>query len=132
MNSVHASPIISTSNKRGTDQRHCLHAEYIEADGLTGLWIKLGPPRQSQNPSLQANVQGGDSPQLYYHYCSGRIPGHTTRAPQVGFHTDFFEAKTVDWTAATSCSGANLVNSQLETQSRIVSFDPIHHCRVDG
>ena len=23
--------------------------------------------------------------QLYYHNCSGRIPGHTTREPQVGF-----------------------------------------------
>ena len=30
--------------------------------------------------------QGGGSPQLYYHDCSGRIPGHTTRAPPVGFN----------------------------------------------
>ena len=24
----------------------------------------------------------------YYHDCSGRIPGHTTRAPQVGFELE--------------------------------------------
>ena len=29
--------------------------------------------------------KGGGSPQLYYHDCSRRIPGHTTRAPPVGF-----------------------------------------------
>ena len=28
---------------------------------------------------------GGSPPQLYYHDCSGRISGHTTRAPPVGF-----------------------------------------------
>ena len=32
--------------------------------------------------------EGGGSPQLYYHDCSGRIPGHTTRAPQVGFERE--------------------------------------------
>ena len=32
--------------------------------------------------------QGGGSPQLYYHDCSGRIPGHTTRAPPVGFELE--------------------------------------------
>ena len=32
--------------------------------------------------------EGGGSPQLYYHDCSGRIPGHTTRAPQVGFELE--------------------------------------------
>ena len=31
---------------------------------------------------------GGGSPQLYYHDCSGRIPGHTTRAPPVGFELE--------------------------------------------
>ena len=30
---------------------------------------------------------GGGSPQLY-HDCSGRIPGHTTRAPPVGFELE--------------------------------------------
>ena len=31
------------------------------------------------------HFRAGGSPQLYYHDCSGRIPGHTTRAPPVGF-----------------------------------------------
>ena len=34
------------------------------------------------------DIQGGGSPQLYYHDCSGRIPGHTTRAPPVGFELE--------------------------------------------
>ena len=29
--------------------------------------------------------KGGGSPHLYYHDCSGGIPGHTTRAPPVRF-----------------------------------------------
>ena len=33
-------------------------------------------------------LQGGGSPQLYYHDCSGRITGHTTRAPPVGFELE--------------------------------------------
>ena len=33
-------------------------------------------------------LQGGGSPQLYYHDCSGRIPVHTTRAPPVGFELE--------------------------------------------
>ena len=32
--------------------------------------------------------QGRGSPQLYYHNCLGRIPGHTTREPQVGFEQE--------------------------------------------
>ena len=32
--------------------------------------------------------EGGGSPQLYYHDCAGRIPGHTTRAPRVGFELE--------------------------------------------
>ena len=28
---------------------------------------------------------GGSSQQDYYHDCSGGIPGHNTRVPQVGF-----------------------------------------------
>ena len=31
---------------------------------------------------------GWSSQQLYYHDCSGRIPGHTTRVPQVGFELE--------------------------------------------
>ena len=38
-------------------------------------------------PDLQS-IQGGGSPQLYYHDCSGQIPGHTTRAPPVGFELE--------------------------------------------
>ena len=30
-------------------------------------------------------MKGGGSQQLYYHDCLGRIPGHTTKEPQVGF-----------------------------------------------
>ena len=33
-------------------------------------------------------IQGGGSQQFYYHDCSGRIPGHTTRAPPVGFELE--------------------------------------------
>ena len=33
-------------------------------------------------------AEGGGSQQLYYHDCSGRIPGHTTRAPPVGFEQE--------------------------------------------
>ena len=35
---------------------------------------------------MASGQYGGGSQQLYYHYCSGRIPGHTTRAPPVGFN----------------------------------------------
>ena len=31
------------------------------------------------------SIKGGGSPQPYYHDCSGKIPGHTTGAPPVGF-----------------------------------------------
>ena len=32
--------------------------------------------------------KGGGSPQLYYHDCMGRIPGHTTSVPPVGFELE--------------------------------------------
>ena len=35
-----------------------------------------------------STIQGGCSPQLYYHDCSGLSPGHTTRAPPVGFELE--------------------------------------------
>ena len=31
---------------------------------------------------------GGGSQQLYYYDCSGRIAGHTTRVPRVGFELE--------------------------------------------
>ena len=34
---------------------------------------------------LTVSSKGGGSQQLDYHDCSGRIPGHTTIEPQVGF-----------------------------------------------
>ena len=36
----------------------------------------------------QSATKGGGSPQLYYHDCSGQIPGHTTRAPPAGFELE--------------------------------------------
>ena len=41
-----------------------------------------------QSPGAPKTLQGGGSTQLYYHDCSGRIPGHTTRAPPVGFELE--------------------------------------------
>ena len=37
---------------------------------------------------MKKKLEGGGSPQLYYHDCSGRIPGLTTRAPPVGFELE--------------------------------------------
>ena len=47
---------------------------------------------------------GWSSQQLYYHDCSGRIPGHTTRVPQVGFELEtngfqFYAIATLDNTS---------------------------------
>ena len=44
----------------------------------TSLWMAKASKCQ-----MTAYCRG--SPQLYYHNCLGRIPGHTTRVPQVGF-----------------------------------------------
>ena len=44
--------------------------------------------RASKIVFLSCRAEGGGSPQLYYHDCSGRIPGHTTRAPPVGFELE--------------------------------------------
>ena len=49
------------------------------------------PPKKelSSLPNIYIAVsQGGGSQQLYYHDCSGRISGHTTREPQVGFELE--------------------------------------------
>ena len=58
-------------------------------------YITQDVPTRQQHPVTSqrrgcANAVGGGSPQLYhdYHDCSGRIPGHTTRAPPVGFEPE--------------------------------------------
>ena len=50
----------------------------------------MAAPQGRPRPAAGAHRsrQGGGSPQLYYHDCSGRIPGHTTRAPPVGFEPE--------------------------------------------
>ena len=61
-----------------------------------------------------AGTEGGGSPQLYYHDCSGRIPGHTTRAPPVGFELEtncfqFYAIANLDKTSRHSLSCTCLV-----------------------
>ena len=43
-----------------------------------GETLQVDPIFSEQNAGF---LKGGGSPQLYYNDCSGRIPGHTTRAP---------------------------------------------------
>ena len=58
-------------------------------------WIMYNQPElQQQTPILPViyitcciflkHIQGGGSQQLYYHDCSGRIPGHTTGRVRTG------------------------------------------------
>ena len=59
---------------------------------------------QTDSGHSKAFLWGGGSPQLYYHDCSGRIPGHTTRAPAVGFELEtnsfqFFAIANLDKTS---------------------------------
>ena len=54
--------------------------------------------------------KGGGSPQLYYHGLSGRIPGHTTRAPPPGFELEtngfqFYAIATLDKTSPRTSYG---------------------------
>ena len=64
---------------------------------------------------------GGGSPQLYYHDCSGRIPGHTTRALPVGFEleTNRFQ---FDAIANLDKTSLNLTTSQIS----IFGFSVLH------
>ena len=48
-------------------------------------WSRVSP---SLPPVYRAEVRCVHSPQLYYHDCSGWIPGHTTREPPVGFELE--------------------------------------------
>ena len=45
-------------------------------------------PRNMHKICFHMNVIGRRFATAYYHDCSGRIPGHTSRAPQVGFELE--------------------------------------------
>ena len=66
-------------------------------------------------PDSANSSQGGGSPQLCYHDCSGRIPGHTTRAPPVGFglETNGFQFYAI----ANTCASRYHGNSVLPQRS---------------
>ena len=64
----------------------CGERERLEAGG----WA-AGTRTRSPSPfewTRRGRSQGGGSPQLYYHDCSGRIPGHTARAPPIEFQLE--------------------------------------------
>ena len=64
-------------------ERDCLSIKYIgKLDPRYGNVILL---TRTHLFFTFTNSSYGGSPQLYYHDCSERIPGHTTRAPPVGF-----------------------------------------------
>ena len=66
------------------------HTDYARAPGASESETRKHPA-EAINPSTFPiqNVKGGgsESPKLYHHDCSSsdNIPGHTTRAPPVGF-----------------------------------------------
>ena len=62
-------------------------------------------------PRAGAALQGGGSLQLCYHYCSWLIPGHTTRAPQVGFKQ---EAKGFQFYAIANLDKTSLQSATLK------------------
>ena len=71
--------------------KHDVSWPMMETCFLEDRLIKLDLPVMLHGQQLThcfSLHKGGGSPQLYYHDCSGRIPGHTTRAPQVGFELE--------------------------------------------
>ena len=50
--------------------------------------LRLALTTEPVSINLVKKTEGGGLQQLYYHDCLGRIPGHTTREPQVGFELE--------------------------------------------
>ena len=67
----------------------CAIADSTEVERYwNGLGKRYAPAATLPGAIDMDSLLGGGSPQLYYHDCSGRIPGHTTRAPPVGFELE--------------------------------------------